>query len=315
MNVIRANVLGFCMGVRRAVELAYAHAGGSSGRGYILGPLIHNPQVLEELKSRGMETLDESCLPENLHAASVVIRAHGVSPQTEAELRRRGAVITDATCPRVKTSQLKAQALAESGYLLFLAGEKSHAEIAGILGYAEMGLRRRGDKLRENALPCVLVGNAAEASAMASQLAAEFDPKNTKVALIGQTTVSQEEYQAISGEIATFFPHLEIARTICAATRERQDSLRELLDRVEALVVVGGKESANTRRLFAIAETAGKPCVLAETAGDIPPWFSGFGTLGITAGASTPDTVIDSIERALEALSTGTALEKPFEAC
>jgi len=302
MNVIRANVLGFCMGVRRAVKLAYAQADDSSERGYILGPLIHNPQVLEDLKTRGMETLDESRLPEDLHGASVVIRAHGISPQTEAKLCRRGAAITDATCPKVKASQLKAQALVESGYFLFLAGEKSHAEIAGILGYAEMGLRRKGDKLRENALPYVVVGNAAEASAMASQLAVEFHAKNTKVALIGQTTISEEEYMAISGKIATFFPYLEIARTICAATKERQDSLRELLDKVEALVIVGGKESSNTRRLFAIAASAGKPCVLAETENDIPPEFSNFETIGITAGASTPDTVIDAIERALGAL-------------
>jgi len=118
-----------------------------------------------------------------------------------------------------------------------------------------------------------------------------------KLALIGQTTISEEEYLDIAGAIAGFFPDLEIASTICAATRERQDSLRELLDKVDAVVIVGGRESANTRRLFTIAEAAGKPCVLAETARNIPGEFFRVGTLGITAGASTPDTVIDEIER------------------
>ncbi|MCL2599792.1 MAG: 4-hydroxy-3-methylbut-2-enyl diphosphate reductase [Treponema sp.] len=307
MNVIRARVLGFCMGVRRAVQLAYTEAG-SAGKVYTLGPLIHNPQVLDELKSRGVETLPdaESIMPRDLDGVSVIIRAHGVSPQTEAELHERGAVLVDATCPRVKASQLKALAFAEAGYLLFLAGEKSHAEIAGILGYAEKGASG-GVVASKEGEPCRgVAGDAAEAAALAERLAASLGTRNpssqnAKTALIGQTTISENEYRAIADAIARVFPGLEIAETICAATRERQDGLRELLGKVDALVIAGGKESANTRRLFAIAEASGKPCILAETARDIPPRFFGFATVGITAGASTPDTVIDGIEQALTA--------------
>jgi len=308
MKVIRANVLGFCMGVRRAVRLAYTEAERSAKTRsvFTLGPLIHNPQVLEDLRLRGVETLDESGLPEDLGGVSVIIRAHGVSIETEYELRRRKAVLTDATCPRVKACQLKARALAEAGYMLFLAGEKSHAELVGILSYAKTGALIRREKHPENVRPCVVVGNAAEAERIAARLHREIPElreTGTKTALIGQTTISEDEYGAIADAIAGYFPDLQIARTICAATKERQDSLRELLDKVDAIVVAGGKESANTRRLFAIAEATGKPpgkpAVLAETARDIPEEFFGFETVGIAAGASTPDTVIDEIERAL----------------
>jgi len=288
VNVIRARILGFCSGVRRAVDLAY---GEDHQPVYTLGPLIHNPQVLEELKRRGVETLNEEHLPEDLRGASVIIRAHGISPQTEAELRHRGARVIDATCPRVKSSQLKASAFAEAGYRLFLAGEERHAEITGIRGYYEAGA------LNNAARFCAVVSCAAEAEKAAAQLR-ENSP-NAKTALIGQTTISADEYRDIAEAITPFFPELEIARTICAATGERQDSLREIADRVDALIIAGGKASANTRRLLAIAEAAGKPCALAETPADIPPAFFKFNTIGLASGASTPDTVIDDIERAM----------------
>jgi len=487
MKVIRANVLGFCMGVRRAVRLARAEAESSAGRVFALGPLIHSPQALAELESLGVKTIaedalespppaeasttalpaealpakanpaaapphaearpakvpptapppaatppakapptapphakappaealpakapptapspakanpteappaealpakappDEAPLPDALRGASVIIRAHGASPRVEEALRLRGAAIVDATCPRVKASQLKALELAEAGCLLFLAGEKSHAEIAGILGYAELGALRRGQRCCGGAVglggrgrggggavglggggrggdgavglggggrgedgavglggggrggdgaaelgggsaageapaspglaaACAVVGSAEEARAAAAAASAEAgrlaagpgrdgaEQQAMRAALIGQTTISPEEYGAIAEEIARFFPALEVADTICAATRERQDSLRELLGQADAVVVAGGRESANARRLLAIAESSGKPCALAESPADIPPEFFGLAAVGLAAGASTPDSAIDAIERAL----------------
>jgi 4-hydroxy-3-methylbut-2-enyl diphosphate reductase len=269
------------MGVRRAVELASAEG---TPPVYTLGPLIHNPHVLNELQRRGVETLNEEDLPADLRGASVIIRAHGVSPQAEAELRQRGARVVDATCPRVKSSQLKAAAFAQAGCRLFLAGEEHHAEITGIRGYAGTAV-------------CAVVSNAAEAEKAAAQLR-EKSP-NAKTALIGQTTISEEEYRGIGAVIARHFPDLEIAQTICAATRERQDSLREIADNVDAIIIAGGKDSANTRRLLAIAEAAGKPYALAENPADIPPDFYTFNVVGLASGTSTPDTVINDIERSL----------------
>ncbi len=300
------------MGVRRAVkiacnQLAYNQlaCGKADGPGkvYTLGPLIHNPQALEDLNQRGIEILDENKLPETLSGAVVIIRAHGISPQTEAELHRLGAVVVDATCPKVKASQLKAASLAKQGYRLFLAGEESHAEIAGICGYAQDGWLNRNDPAGGKQF--LRVVNCAEEAEIAARLLSE-DPETqndpTKTALIAQTTISADEYHAIGMVISRYFPALEIIPTICAATRERQDSLRELLGKVDAVAIGGGKDSANTRRLLGIAQASGKPCAIVETAKDIPPDFFRFETVGLAAGASTSDTVIDEIEKRLAKL-------------
>jgi 4-hydroxy-3-methylbut-2-enyl diphosphate reductase len=254
-----------------------------------MGPLIHNPQVLRSLEKQGMGVLDEKEIPENLKNTTVIIRAHGVSPGLEAELAKRGARIRDATCPKVKASQLKARALAAAGYCIFLAGEERHGEIIGIQGYVKAG---------GTAEPrCLVVGDAAGAEKAAEQLRRK-EP-GAKTALIGQTTISPEEYRAIGEGIQKFFPGLEIADTICGATRDRQEALRELCGRVEAVIVAGGRDSSNTRRLLAIAGAQGKPCWLAEGPEDIPPEITAYETVGLCAGASTPDDVINDIEKAL----------------
>lgn len=272
------------MGVRRAVELAYTEAA-RGGRVCSFGPLIHNPRVLDDLQRRGVEMLDGNSIPQNLQDAAVLIRAHGLSPQMEQTLRERSGRVIDATCPRVKASQLKARSLAEAGYSLFLAGEERHAEIAGIRGYAA-------------AAPfCVVVGGAARAEEAAAALFAR-EPA-AKTALIAQTTISADEYAAIGGALKKFFPGLAIVQTICAATGDRQAALRDLLDRVDAVIIAGGKDSANTRRLLSIAQERGKPCVLAESAADVPAEFAAFAAVGLCAGASTPDAVIGEIEAAL----------------
>jgi 4-hydroxy-3-methylbut-2-enyl diphosphate reductase len=142
-----------------------------------------------------------------------------------------------------------------------------------------------------------VVGDAAEAEAAAERLY-RVEP-GAETALIGQTTISPGEYRAIGAGIRKFFPRLEIADTICGATRDRQEALRELCGRAAAVIVAGGRESSNTRRLLSIAEGLGIPCVLAEGPADIPARFSVYDTMGISAGASTPDGVIDDIEQAL----------------
>jgi 4-hydroxy-3-methylbut-2-enyl diphosphate reductase len=307
MNVIRAEVLGYCMGVRRAVEMAYAEAALGGGRVYTMGPLIHNPQVLEDLRQRGVEALDEAdLLGADLSDSTVIIRAHGITPELEGRLVRRGAVIRDATCPKVKASQMKARSLSEAGCRLFLAGEKCHGEVIGIQGYAPS---------------CVIVANPVEAEEAAAALAREPDaagpatetaagngpPKTSPTQagpfLIAQTTLSPEEYRAIGEGITRHLPRTEIIDTICPATRDRQDSLKALCAKVDAVVIAGGRESANTRRLLAIARACGKPAVLVETAAALPPRLAAYATIGLTAGASTPDEVIASIEAALRGLT------------
>jgi 4-hydroxy-3-methylbut-2-enyl diphosphate reductase len=289
MRVRRAETLGFCMGVRRAMELA-DRALSRFGTVYAMGNLIHNRQAMEPLVKRGLKVADEAALPGELHGVPVVIRAHGVGPRREEALIRRGALLVDATCPKVKASQLKAQELCRGGRRVFLAGERSHAEIIGVLGYAP---------------DCVVVGSPAEAAAAAERLRREDG--EAAAALIGQTTWDGAEYAAMADAIRAFFPDLAVCDTICGATRARQDSLRALCAEVDAVIVAGGRESANARRLLEIARSfpgpgaggAGKPAWLAETPGDIPRDIDRYETVGICAGASTPDALIGAIEEAL----------------
>jgi 4-hydroxy-3-methylbut-2-enyl diphosphate reductase len=300
MRVRRAETLGFCMGVRRAMEMADAALSQAalshssrSGTVCAMGSLIHNSQAMESLTRRGLAVLDEEKIPEDLRDIPVVIRAHGVSPRLEDALASRGARLIDATCPKVKASQIKAQELCRLGRRVFLAGEGRHAEIIGILGYAP---------------DCIVVGSSAEAAVAAEKLRRETGASGggaLKTALIGQTTWDSAGYAFIAEAIRAYFPDLEVCNTICGATQARQDSLRSLCADVDAVIVAGGRESANARRLLDIARSfpgpggRGKPAWLVETPAEIPGEIDRYDTLGLCAGASTPDALIDAIEEAL----------------
>jgi 4-hydroxy-3-methylbut-2-enyl diphosphate reductase len=283
MKVIRARLLGFCMGVRRAVEIAERDSleAGRTGALYTLGPLIHNSSVLEKLKKRGVACLSENEISSLPAGSTVIIRAHGVSPSIETELLKKGIRVLDATCPHVKQSQSKARNFVERGFRLFIAGEENHAEIAGLLGYAKSAF---------------VVSNAEEARAAAGELYRR-EPE-AKTALIAQTTIRATEYRAIGEEIQHYYPSLEIVNSICTATVERQNALRELAN-VDTVIIAGSRESANTQRLLSLAKEMGKPAWLTEMVSDIPPEIAAYNTVGLSAGASTPDDLIDAIEEAL----------------
>jgi 4-hydroxy-3-methylbut-2-enyl diphosphate reductase len=271
------------MGVRRAVEVALDEAEAVSKFMplYTLGPLIHNPQVLETLKDRGIEILPEGNFGD-LQGKTVLIRAHGVNPQVEEKLLAAGARVRDVTCPRVKNSQMKACSLTGAGYCLFLAGEKDHGEIIGIQGYAP---------------DCMVVAGPPDAEAAAEKRYRQTP--RAKTALLGQTTLSADEYRTIGEGIRKWFPELKIIDTICGATRDRQDALKELCAQVDAVIIAGGKSSANTRRLLSIAQSLRKPAWLVENEGEIPGEIGAYAVVGLSAGASTPDAVINAVEKAL----------------
>jgi 4-hydroxy-3-methylbut-2-enyl diphosphate reductase len=275
--------------------------GTSVRRVYSLGPLIHNPQTLASLEKRGIVILGEDEITERLFPdkpdkkaenAVIIIRAHGISPAVENVLSKSGVRIVDATCPKVKASQNTAGTLSEKGYVVFIAGERNHAEVKGIAGYVEAA----------GGAP-VIVGGEDEAEEAALTLYRQ-SPR-AKTAIIAQTTLSVGEYTAIAEVVKKFFPDTEVKDTICGATRERQDALRELCAVCDLIVVAGGKESANTRRLFAIARQCAKPCILAEKAADLDAALGEYGEacIGLCAGASTPDAVIEEIEQACGSLS------------
>jgi 4-hydroxy-3-methylbut-2-en-1-yl diphosphate reductase len=274
--------MGRCMGVRRAVEMALAAAAREAPRPvFTLGPLIHNPQAVAELEAAGVHAIGEAELQGLEEGAAVILRAHGVPPQQKARLVALGARVVDATCPRVLASQRKAAAYAARGWRVVIAGDAGHGEVAGIAGHAP---------------GAIVVGSPEEAR---SALAAGPDGAGAPVALIAQTTIKKEEYEAIRAVLADRFPVLEVVDSICPCTEDRLAALADLAAVVEAIVIVGGRNSANTARLLMTARGLGKPAWLVETAAELPEAVFGYGSVGLSAGASTPERLIDEVEAAL----------------
>jgi 4-hydroxy-3-methylbut-2-enyl diphosphate reductase len=279
-RIIRADIMGYCMGVRRAVEAAEQALLESPIRPvYTYGPLIHNPQALERLSRSGVVVLGEghASMPLDFGGATVVIRAHGIPPVERDELLSRHAALVDATCPRVLSSQKRARSYWEKGYQVFLAGDRNHGEISGIAGYAP---------------GCLVLENRQDAE--------KITEYPDKAVLISQTTIKQSEYDAIAEELSKHIRELVVLTTICPATLERQKALEELAGKVDGIIVVGGKNSANTQRLFNTALSLCGKAWHIETPDEIPQEVFALPTVGITAGASTPDEVIDAVEQALQ---------------
>jgi 4-hydroxy-3-methylbut-2-enyl diphosphate reductase len=275
MLVKRAAVLGRCMGVRRAVELALDTAAREKGVVYTLGPLIHNPQAVQELADKGIIALSEAELDGRVAGRAVVIRAHGVPPELSERLVSLGARVVDATCPRVLASQRRARDFALRGYTVVIAGDAGHGEVTGIAGYAP---------------GAVVVGGPDEAREI---------ELHGHVALIAQTTIKREEYEAIRDVLAGRFPDIAVVDSICPCTGERLAALEGLAAEVDAIVVVGGRNSANTARLHSSALALGKAAWLVETAAELPAEAFAYERVGLTAGASTPESLIDEVEASL----------------
>ena len=277
MNVIRAKVLGFCFGVRRAVELAEQALEQTRATVYSLGPLIHNEAALADLQSRGLCTVEESDLHTIPDGATVIIRAHGVAPKVTAALEEKGCRIIDATCPRVKASQKMVERYTCQNDYVIISGDKNHGEMIGIAGFAGKNF--------------VQIQNAEEAEKLELP-----DADKINVILMSQTTYSPTEFTKIEKILRTKFKNLAVMNTICPATNERQQALLELCRQVEGVLVIGGKKSANTKRLYQTAAENCKHAAHIQSAADIPPEFFNLKTIGITAGASTPDSIIRAVE-------------------
>ena len=277
MQVIKASVLGFCFGVRRAVEYAdKALEENPTKKVYSLGPLIHNEIVLQKLQKKGLIIVEEDSL-EKIEAESIVIiRAHGVSPSVTKKLEDKNCTVINATCPRVNASQKMVLKNTLEGKTVFLTGDSNHGEVKGIAGYA-------GDNF-------VLLQSESDAQ--------NLEGNENPAILISQTTFSPLQFEKISEILKKKFKNLTICNTICPATKERQDALINLCSQVCGVLVVGGKNSANTIRLFQTAEKHCKNAAHIQNANEIPKAFFDFEKVGITAGASTPDEIISQVEKA-----------------
>ena len=279
MTVILADVLGYCMGVRRAVESAIASIDKANDV-YTLGPLIHNKTALNSLENKGLKVLNENKAEDAKIGSTVIIRAHGVPPSVNEILKKRECTIINATCPRVTASQKNAARYASMNYTVILAGDSNHGEVIGIAGYS-------GNKF-------YLVQDSEDAKKL---LPPEDADENA--ILLSQTTFSPQEFEKIAEIIKEKYKNLKVMNTICPATKERQDSLLRLCPLVEGVLVVGGKNSANTKRLLQTAKENCSKAALIETADEIPEDFFKLQIVGITAGASTPDSAIEEVKNAL----------------
>ena len=280
MEIVRASVLGFCFGVRRAVELAEKALSENKDKTvYSLGPLIHNENALRALSEKGLLTVDEDRVGEIPPESVVIIRAHGVAPSVTDALEAKNCKIIDATCPRVKASQKMVERYSSENDYVVLTGDRNHGEVIGIAGYA-------GENFSQ-------IQDYTEAESFNIP---DSDSKN--VILLSQTTYSPKEFEKIESLFKSKFRNLAVMNTICPATNERQQALLELCSQVEGVLVIGGKTSANTKRLYQTAAANCSHAAHIQSATDIPEEFFKLERVGITAGASTPDEIIEEVERA-----------------
>ncbi len=279
MRVVRAAYAGACYGVQRALDLALK-AVEDGGSAYTLGPLIHNPQVVAQLAERGVRAVDG--VEDVAGAGTVVIRSHGVTPAVKRSVAACGLPLVDATCPHVARAQRAAADLAEQGRHVVVVGEAGHPEVEG------------------------LVACAREAGAPVSVVAGPDDLPDTldgPVGVVVQTTQTREVLDAVVAALEQRGVQLLVKNTICFATRQRQEAAAALADEVDAIVVIGGRNSSNTSRLADICAAACPRTHHIESPDEIDPaWLAGCGAVGVTAGASTPEGQIDAVAAFLEAL-------------
>ncbi len=278
MDVKIAKTAGFCWGVRRTVDKVMEVA--EQGRGgpvATLGPIIHNPQAVARFREKGVGTV--ASIAEVEDGTTVVVRTHGAVREEIERARQRGLEVVDGTCPYVKYPQSVAQRLSKEGYHVVIVGDADHAEIKGVVSWADG--------------PCTVVKPGAPVPAI--------DAK--KVAVIAQTTCIGADFERVVGLLAARHREVRAVNTICNDTEERQADARALARDVDAVVVVGGKNSANTRHLAEICREIQPRTWHVETEAELRPgWFEGCRTVGLSAGASTPDWVVDGVAGWLRAL-------------
>ncbi len=283
MKVLRADKMGFCFGVEDAVNLARETTAGG-GRVYSLGPLIHNKQVINQLAKNGLKTVESL---EDVADRTVLIRAHGVDPNTMAAAQQRSANVIDATCVLVRRAQNVVKQLHDEGYSVVLIGDANHPEVKGVIGYA----------------PQVTVIAGPE----------DLDklPHSGRLGVVGQTTLAQEHFARMVGEICLKpFREIKVVNTLCIEVVHRQEAAIALCSKVDVMFVLGGLHSANTQELARLCRDQGLPTYHLENwESFLAEYVRGCKVAGVTAGASTPGWIIDGFVNGLEALDAQEVIE------
>lgn|GEM_PF-47597 len=271
---------GFCFGVERAIRMAL-NAKPLNGRPptYILGALVHNPLVTAELTRQGFIQVDSW---ESVESGRVILPSHGVAPSVRKGLMDRGIEIIDATCPFVARAQRDVQELSRAGRRIIIVGDRGHREVIGLAGHSAAGVE--------------VINSVPEAVELTNRL-----PSDTAVAVIAQTTQNQVAFELIVEVLESYFDDIIVRNTICTATSDRQQGVVELASQVDVMIVVGGRNSANTRRLYEISRSLGVKTYLIESADELDEVVVAGGTkVGVAAGASTPGWAIKEVVNKME---------------
>lgn len=278
MQVIRSKNAGACYGVQRALDLALKASEGD-GSAFTLGPLIHNPQVVADLEQRGVRAVER---PEEATHGAIIIRSHGVTPAVRRSVEAQGLPVIDATCPHVARAQKAAATLARDCGCVVVVGEEGHPEVEGLVAYA-----------RE-------AGGEVHVAESAADVPADLP---SQVGVVVQTTQTRDALEDVLAGIRAQGVEPQVKDTVCTATRQRQQAAAQLAGQVDAIVVIGGRNSANTTHLAEICAAECTRTHHVESAAELEPaWFAGCETVGVTAGASTPDDQIEAVIAALEQL-------------
>ncbi len=267
MKVILAKQAGFCFGVKRATKLAF-EAAGKDQNTYTLGPIIHSPQVVGKLENLGIRALDSL---DGMDHGTIIIRSHGVELNAITEAQQKNLNIVDATCPFVKKAQDHVKSLSQTGYGVVVVGDADHPEVQGIVSYG-------GEKV-------YVVASGDDVKKL---------PKMNKIGIVAQTTQSFENLKNVVCECLLRGGEIRVFNTICDATAVRQEEAKKLAGKVDCMLVIGGFNSANTRRLLEVCAELQPRTYHIETAAE---------RVGVTAGASTPKWIIDEVMNKIEELN------------
>ena len=279
MEILLAKDMGFCWGVRRAIDIM-EKATEERGEIVSLGPIVHNPQVVRELEDKGVRASDKIPYDNSL---PVAITAHGAGPEVLQEARARGAEVIDTTCPIVTRSQRWAKKMAEAGFTVVIFGDARHREVKGVLGWAgSHGLALQdGDPIPDD-LP-------------------------SRLAIISQTTQSPQRFadfvSRLMREHVDTISELRVINTLCDVTSSQQAAASELAGEVDLMLVVGGHNSANTKHLLEVCREEGASAYHVESPAEVKAeWLKGCERVGIAAGASTPDSTVEAVVRRIQSL-------------
>ena len=275
MEVILAKSAGFCFGVKRAVETVYEQTG-TENRIYTYGPIIHNEEVVKDLESKGVTVLEGEEDLRKLDKGTVVIRSHGVSREICEMIEKKRLTCVDATCPFVKRIHRIVEKESGEGRRIIIIGNPGHPEVEGIMGWSHT--------------PAAVIESAEEAEKFTCL-------PGEKLCLVSQTTFNYNKFKELVEIFQKKGYNITIVNTICNATEERQTEAREIADKVDAMIVIGGKHSSNTRKLYEICRERCKSTYLIQTLDDLHLELPETAALvGITAGASTPNNIIEEVQ-------------------